>query len=88
MKDVTNTRKIFSEWLVHEISCIVLTKKNLFTILSYKKDIKYDSKYGIIQTCSSINILQLEDEYINVTFSSYFKNDSFLWLFNYVYQHI
>jgi len=37
MKDVTNTRKIFSEWLVHEISCIVLTKKNLFTILSYRK---------------------------------------------------
>jgi len=36
---------------------------------------KYDSKYGMIQICSSINILQLEDEYINVTFSNYFKND-------------
>jgi hypothetical protein len=49
---------------------------------------KYDSKYGIIQICNSINTLQLEDEYINVTFSNYFKNDSFLWLFNDAYQHI
>jgi hypothetical protein len=57
-------------------------------IFSYRKYMKYDSKYGIIQICSSVNTLQLEDEHINVAFSNYFKNDSFLWLINYAYQHI
>jgi hypothetical protein len=87
MKGVTNTRKLFSEWLVHDISRIVVTKKCLFVIFSYRKYMKYDSKYGIIKICNSINTLQLQDEYINITCSNYFKNDSLLWLFSDAYQH-